>query len=29
VYIDGARQTPLEYMMDPLTSTLRRSARQL
>jgi membrane fusion protein, epimerase transport system len=29
VYIDGARQTPLEYMLDPLTSTLRRSARQL
>jgi membrane fusion protein, epimerase transport system len=29
VYIDGARQTPLEYMLDPLTSTLRRSQRQL
>jgi membrane fusion protein, epimerase transport system len=29
VYIEGVRQTPLQYLIDPVTSTLRRSARQL
>jgi membrane fusion protein, epimerase transport system len=29
VYIEGVRQTPLQYLMDPVTSTLRRSARQI
>jgi HlyD family secretion protein len=29
VYIEGTRQTPLEYIADPILTTLRRSARQL
>ena len=29
VYIDGSTQTPLEYLAAPITSTMRRAARQL
>ena len=29
VYIDGGFQTALEYLVDPVTSTLRRAARQM
>jgi HlyD family secretion protein len=29
VYIDGGFQTALEYLLDPVTSTLRRAARQM
>ena len=29
VYIEGTRQTPLEYLAEPVMSTLRRSARQM
>lgn len=29
VYIDGSKQTPLEYLVAPITSTMRRAARQI
>jgi epimerase transport system membrane fusion protein len=29
VYIQGSRQTPLEYLMEPVTSSIRKAARQL
>ncbi|MDM0115698.1 HlyD family type I secretion periplasmic adaptor subunit [Variovorax sp. J22R133] len=29
VYIDGGFQTALQYLLDPVTSTLRRAARQM
>ena len=29
VYIDGANQTPLEYLVEPLMSTFRKAGRQL
>jgi HlyD family secretion protein len=29
VYIEGSQQTPLEYLMEPLTSSIRKAARQL
>ena len=29
VYIEGGFQTALQYLMDPITSTLRRAARQM
>lgn len=29
VYIDGAKQTPLEYLVEPLMSTFRKAGRQL
>jgi HlyD family secretion protein len=29
VYIEGATQTPLQYLLEPITSTLRRAAREL
>lgn len=29
VYIDGGSQTALQYLLDPITSTLRRAARQM
>jgi HlyD family secretion protein len=29
VYIDGGFQTALQYLLDPITSTLRRAARQM
>ena len=29
VYIQGASQTPLQYLAEPITSTFRKAARQL
>ncbi len=29
VYIEGTTQTPLQYLMEPLTSTIRRAGRQM
>jgi HlyD family secretion protein len=29
VYIEGSKQTPLEYLMEPVTSSIRRAGRQL
>jgi epimerase transport system membrane fusion protein len=29
VYIEGSRQTPLQYFMEPITTTIRRAARQM
>jgi epimerase transport system membrane fusion protein len=29
VYIEGASQTPLEYMVEPITSTMRKAGRQM
>ena len=29
VYIEGSSQTPLQYLADPVTSTLRRAGRQM
>jgi HlyD family secretion protein len=29
VYIEGSKQTPLQYMMEPITSTIRRAGREL
>lgn len=29
VYIQGATQTPLEYLLEPVTTTIRRAGRQL
>jgi HlyD family secretion protein len=29
VYIEGSQQTPLQYLMDPITSTIRRAGRQM
>jgi HlyD family secretion protein len=29
VYIEGSQQTPLEYLMEPITSGIRKAARQL
>jgi HlyD family secretion protein len=29
VYIEGSKQTPLQYLMEPLTSTIRKAGRQL
>jgi HlyD family secretion protein len=29
VYIEGTQQTPLQYLVEPVTATLRRAARPL
>lgn len=29
VYLEGSRQTPLEYLMEPITAGVRKAARQL
>lgn len=29
VYIEGAQQTPLQYLIEPITSTVRRAGRQM
>jgi HlyD family secretion protein len=29
VYIDGSTQTPLQYLMEPITSTIRKAGRQM
>jgi epimerase transport system membrane fusion protein len=29
VYIQGASQTPLQYLAEPITSTFRKAGRQL
>ena len=29
VYIDGGTQTPLQYLAEPITTTLRRAGRQM
>jgi epimerase transport system membrane fusion protein len=29
VYIEGSKQTPLQYIMEPITSTLRKASREL
>jgi epimerase transport system membrane fusion protein len=29
VYIEGVKQTPLQYMTEPITSTIRRAGRQM
>lgn len=29
VYIEGTRQTPLQYIMEPITSTIRKAGRQM
>jgi membrane fusion protein, epimerase transport system len=29
VYIEGSKQTPLQYMLEPITSTLRRAGKQM
>lgn len=29
VYIEGAQQTPLQYLMEPITSTIRKAGRQM
>lgn len=29
VYIDGSKQTPLQYLVDPVMSTIRKAGRQL
>lgn len=29
VFVEGSKQTPLQYMMEPLTSTIRKAGRQL
>jgi HlyD family secretion protein len=29
VYIEGSKQTPLQYLAEPITSTVRRAARQM
>jgi HlyD family secretion protein len=29
VYIEGTRQTPLQYLAEPVTSTIRKAGRQL
>ena len=29
VYIEGAKQTPLQYIVEPITSTVRRAGRQM
>jgi len=29
VYVEGAQQTPLQYLMEPITSTIRKAGRQL
>ena len=29
VYIEGSKQTPLQYLIDPITSTMRKAGREL
>jgi HlyD family secretion protein len=29
VYIEGAKQTPLQYLAEPITSTIRKAGRQM
>ncbi len=29
VYIEGSKQTPLQYLMEPITSTVRKAGRQM
>ena len=29
VYIEGTKQTALQYLLEPITSTVRRAARQM
>jgi epimerase transport system membrane fusion protein len=29
VYIEGTTQTPLQYLLEPLTSTMRKAGRQM
>jgi HlyD family secretion protein len=29
VYIEGAKQTPLQYLTEPLTATVRKAGRQM
>ncbi|MBI4293189.1 MAG: HlyD family type I secretion periplasmic adaptor subunit, partial [Betaproteobacteria bacterium] len=29
VYIEGSTQTPLQYLMEPVTSTVRKAGRQM
>ena len=29
VYIEGATQTPVQYLLEPITTTLRKAARPL
>jgi HlyD family secretion protein len=29
VYIEGSAQTPLQYMLEPITTTVRRAGRQM
>jgi len=29
VYIEGTKQTPLQYLVEPITSTIRRAGREI
>ena len=29
VYIEGAKQTPLQYLIEPITTTFRKAGRQM
>jgi HlyD family secretion protein len=29
IYIEGSKQTPLQYLMEPVMSTVRRAGRQM
>ena len=29
VYIEGTKQTPLQYLAEPITTTVRRAGRQM
>jgi HlyD family secretion protein len=29
VYLEGTKQTPLQYLLQPITSTLRKASRQM
>jgi len=29
VYIEGTQQTPLQYLMDPITTTIRKAGREI
>jgi HlyD family secretion protein len=29
VYIEGTKQTPLQYLAEPITSTLRKAGREI
>jgi HlyD family secretion protein len=29
VYIEGSKQTPLQYLVEPITSTVRKAGRQM